>query len=193
MQVTTNNGNPALLITGKCGADEYVLNTKERVGVRFSSTGPCNNSEATQLLKDIISTLHFTPLEAGSGREFTITQEINPTDRKWQFIQKDFLKLPDWQFSALKVDLNDDGIPETFVYEDGPGACGTHDCPLVVYSLKANNHIKIIDILGPASFLILPSKHNGFHNISFLGAGFRTNIWKFNGTIYEGQCTSGCM
>ena len=121
---------------------------------------------------------------ASYERELTITQPISITDPQWEFLKKDFptAEAQEWDFSALKYDLSDDGVPETFVYVSGGGACGAHNCPVVGYRLSKGEQIKILSLSGPPSFSVLKTVHNGLHDLRF---GDSKYVWQYDKSEYK--------
>lgn len=96
-----------------------------------------------------------------------------------------------------RVDLNDNGNKEVFVYLMGSFFCGTGGCNLLLFTEQENGYT-LIDQFSTTRIPVIVSseKSHGWHNITWLksGGGYPSSYltYMFNGKHYiEMQSTSG--
>jgi len=96
------------------------------------------------------------------------------------------------------ADLNDDGVPEIFVYEIVPGFCGTIGCPFNIYQVRGQGLVPLLDPNGDSFpmdidfdkkgrqnvFGVLRSKTMGWHDIALHEE--KTARWRWKGDHYGG-------
>ncbi|WP_226578165.1 hypothetical protein [Halobacillus litoralis] len=71
-----------------------------------------------------------------------------------------------------KVDLNEDGVPEVFVYLSGPMVCGTGGCSAILLEKKDNRYqVKTKFSLVRSPVIVSNEKTNGWKNLVMYVAG----------------------
>ncbi len=93
------------------------------------------------------------------------------------------------QYYYNRIDLNDDGTPETFVYLVGPTVCGTGGCSALIYQ-KVDDQYKLSSqfSLVRNPIIVQDKKTNGWRNIIMYvsGGGIKSSykMLTFDGEKY---------
>lgn len=88
------------------------------------------------------------------------------------------------------VDLNNDGTPEAFVYENLLGFCGSGGCSVDIYQLKKGVWVKISSLLGSEDLGISNTSTKGFNDLFLtvhgdIGAQSQVMRYVWDGTTYQ--------
>lgn len=171
--------------------DWYIAGTIKRKG---SLEHPYPSKEELLTLKK--STCEYEPFSHEHGIDFSSILYIcseTESDKNLEIaIKKEFdisLNEENIRYYYNKVDLNEDGIPEVFVFLVGPFVCGTGGCSGVIFKVE-NGEYKTLSrfslVRNPV--IISNSKTNGYKDIIMYVAGGGIESFfaelKYDGTTY---------
>jgi len=177
-QIKTGDTKEALKSIDRALASEYPYPSKEellslknqilqhrlypnQLGIDFSSVKPINSE-----------TKRDTKLEEAIRKEFDLNQDVGNV-----------------RYYYNKVDLNEDGIPEVFVYLVGPFVCGTGGCSGVIFK-QENGEYNVLSRFSLVNnpVIISNNKTNGYKDIIMYisGGGIKSffSRIKYDGKTY---------
>ncbi|MTI69269.1 MAG: hypothetical protein FH751_03295 [Firmicutes bacterium] len=139
---------------------------------------------------------YYTPFSEEYGIDFSSLEYICSEKKKDRFLEKaleqafDLIKGEDKiRYYYNKVDLNDDGVYEIFVYLVGFPVCGTGGCSAAIFKQENNDYVLLSKFsLVNNPIVISDTKTNGFKDIIMYVSGggiesFFSKI-KYNGKTY---------
>ncbi len=121
---------------------------------------------------------------------FAQSQQRPPLNNSLEDFLRGYIGLPSkgrtTRYSAVFVDLRDDGTREAIVYLTSDGWCGTGGCTLLILAPEGVSYSVITKIPGvrlPVRFLTTTSK--GWHDIGVVtGKPLYEAVVRFNGETY---------
>jgi hypothetical protein len=96
---------------------------------------------------------------------------------------KEFVHPEQGGYAVALADLDDDGRPDLLVQYDDIAFCGSTGCSgLIVMAAPEGYAATSISLPNFGTLAVLPSRHNGMHDLQFNGD---SPIWRWNGRQYD--------
>lgn len=118
-----------------------------------------------------------------------VVQPISSRDRNLELaIQRDIPQIREFDYLYNRIDLNEDGQPETIVHLISPTSCGTGGCTTEIFQVSGSNYNRVgRGLLSHAPIIVTNQTHSGWKDIVVHQRNATPVRFRFTGEGYESQ------